>query len=349
MPFSHHSHSGQFCHHAKDSLESCILQAISKKLRIFCLTEHMPRSDPRDFYPEEDEMGLTPQDLTAAFDEYYTTAVALRDKYKEEITIIIGFEVDYIRPSMLPEIRELQEKYHFDMFIGSVHHLDEIPLDFSKELFLKAIETVEAVDSGADVEEAYNKGTKVERFPEIEITGAKGEKRLFEVYFDTQYLMLTALKPPVIGHFDLVRLKCDDYTIDFRTMKKIWEKIVRNVKFIAEYGGMVEINSAAIRKGWEYPYPGPDVLQLMKEEGIRFVLSDDSHGIAQVAFGYQKALDYLEKQGVEELWYYEWKGWERGIEDGILRPEDRYLPKIRAECVETKSTKVKDLRRIVTE
>lgn len=53
MPFSHHSHSGQFCPgHAKDSLEEVIQLAIAKKFQVFCLTEHMPRGK-EDFYPEE--------------------------------------------------------------------------------------------------------------------------------------------------------------------------------------------------------------------------------------------------------------------------------------------------------
>ena len=53
MPFSHHSHSGQFCPgHAKDSLEEVVQLAISKKFRTFCLTEHMPRGS-EDYYPEE--------------------------------------------------------------------------------------------------------------------------------------------------------------------------------------------------------------------------------------------------------------------------------------------------------
>jgi histidinol-phosphatase (PHP family) len=53
MPFSHHSHSGQFCPgHAKNSLEEVIQTAIARKIQVFCLTEHMPRSK-EDFYPEE--------------------------------------------------------------------------------------------------------------------------------------------------------------------------------------------------------------------------------------------------------------------------------------------------------
>jgi len=53
MPFSHHSHSGQFCHHAKDTLEEMIQTAISKGMRVIALTEHMPRDRIEDLYPEE--------------------------------------------------------------------------------------------------------------------------------------------------------------------------------------------------------------------------------------------------------------------------------------------------------
>lgn len=53
MPFSHHSHSGQFCPgHAKDALEDVVQTAIRRGMRVFCLTEHMPREQV-DFYPEE--------------------------------------------------------------------------------------------------------------------------------------------------------------------------------------------------------------------------------------------------------------------------------------------------------
>lgn len=52
MPFSHHSHSGQFCYHAADTLEEVIRTAIEKKMQLFALTEHMPR-EQGDLYPEE--------------------------------------------------------------------------------------------------------------------------------------------------------------------------------------------------------------------------------------------------------------------------------------------------------
>ena len=53
MVVSNHSHSGQFCGHATDTLEEVIQEAISQKFKVFSLTEHMPRDAEADLYPEE--------------------------------------------------------------------------------------------------------------------------------------------------------------------------------------------------------------------------------------------------------------------------------------------------------
>lgn len=43
----------EFCTHAVDSLEDVILEAIRQKFDTFALTEHMPRDQPSDLYPDE--------------------------------------------------------------------------------------------------------------------------------------------------------------------------------------------------------------------------------------------------------------------------------------------------------
>ena len=54
MAFTMHSHSGQFCPgHAKDQLEVIIQHAISQGYKTIGLTEHMPRYEQSDLYPEE--------------------------------------------------------------------------------------------------------------------------------------------------------------------------------------------------------------------------------------------------------------------------------------------------------
>ena len=53
MPYSHHSHSGQFCKHASGTLEEVVLEAIRKGFLVYGLTEHVPRYRQADLYPEE--------------------------------------------------------------------------------------------------------------------------------------------------------------------------------------------------------------------------------------------------------------------------------------------------------
>lgn len=53
MPFSYHSHSGQFCGHAKNTLEEMIQTAVKSGMEVYALTEHMPRDQAEDLYPEE--------------------------------------------------------------------------------------------------------------------------------------------------------------------------------------------------------------------------------------------------------------------------------------------------------
>lgn len=88
------------------------------------------------------------------------------------------------------------------------------------------------------------------------------DERLFEDYFDAQLDMLEQLKPLVVGHFDLIRLKSDDMERSFTTWPGVWNKILRNLDFIASYGGMLELNSAALRKGMTEPYPKAEICKV---------------------------------------------------------------------------------------
>ena len=88
----------------------------------------------------------------------------------------------------------------------------------------------------------------------LKISGS--EEKLYEDYYDLQYEMLKALKPRVVGHFDLIRLMSETPGRDIREWKGVWDKAVRNLKLVAQQGGWLECNSAALRKGLEEPYPG---------------------------------------------------------------------------------------------
>jgi histidinol-phosphatase (PHP family) len=215
MPYSHHSHSGQFCGHANDTLEEIIQAAIAKGFHTFSLTEHIPRPF-EDFYPGEAN-SHTVESLSKLFDDFIVEAHRLRDTFSSKIQILIGFESEYIRPSTLQLIRGILDKYTFDFFMGSIHHTHTIPIDYDRVMYEQARDKAGGTD-----------------------------ERLFEDYFDSQLEMLQELRPPVVGHFDLIRL----------------EKIQRNLEYVASYGGLLELNSSGLRKGLAEPYPCLPICQV---------------------------------------------------------------------------------------
>lgn len=231
MPYSHHSHSGQFCGHAKDTLEEVIKAAIAKGFHTFALTEHIPRPH-EDFYPEEANKH-TEESLAQLFEDFIVEAHRLRDIYSSDIYLPIGFESEYIRPSTLDIVKSILDKHKFDFFMGSVHHTHTLPIDFDRTTYEQAREKAGGTD-----------------------------EKLFEDYFDDQYEMLKALHPPVVGHLDLIRLLSDHRDADFKGMAGVWEKIQRNLEYIASYRGLLELNSAGLRKGLAEPYPCMPICQV---------------------------------------------------------------------------------------
>jgi histidinol-phosphatase (PHP family) len=198
---------------------------------------------------------------------------------------LIGFEGEWIRPSYATLVKELAANEAIDYFIGSIHHVHEIPIDYDAAMYSSAREKA----GGSD-------------------------ERLFEDYFDAQYEMLTTLKPKVVGHFDLIRLLAGDPNGDLRVWKGVWERVERNLKVIVEQGGLVEVNSAGLRKGLKEPYPMRCVVERFLEVGGKLTLSDDSHGIKHVGTNYVATIEYIESFGVSEVWTLEGKGGVSGKE-----------------------------------
>ncbi|KAM0755680.1 histidinol phosphate phosphatase H [Meredithblackwellia eburnea MCA 4105] len=275
--FSHHSHSGQFCAHAKGTLEQVVLEAISKRWSTLGLSEHVPRYRQQDLYPEEEGLGL--DHLATTFEAYVKEAWRLKQLYADKITLLVGIETEYINPEGLDRLVKLLQSHgnSIQYIVGSVHHCHEQPIDFDKPRFDNALNSL----GGKDDEERFSK--------------------LFEAYFDAQYTLLQRLKPAVVGHFDLCRLYYPDR--DFKSFPAVWDKVERNINFAVGYGGLFEINASAFRKGWTSAYPAPDVFEAIVAAGGRFTLSDDSHGPLAIGLHYDKACKYMEDQGLETLFY----------------------------------------------
>ncbi|KAI0458762.1 histidinol-phosphatase [Xylaria acuta] len=307
MAFTMHSHSGQFCPgHAKDQLEDIIKHAISLGYTTMGLTEHMPRTALEDLYPEElDE----PEESLAALEPrhraYLEEALRLQRLYAPQISLLIGFEGEWLRPAYRSLIGDLAAHPAIDYFIGSLHHVNGVPIDYDKEYYARAMASVGTSTNGTT---AHDMSTDTTSTAESGSGNGKAggveayEENMYERYYDQQYEMLTALRPRVVGHFDLVRLMSSEPGRDVRHWPGVWERIERNLAFVASYGGWLECNSSALRKGLTEPYPCRVIAEKWLSLGGKFTLSDDSHGIAQLGTNYGRALDFLSSLGVTILW-----------------------------------------------
>ncbi|KAL9058925.1 MAG: hypothetical protein Q9162_001481 [Coniocarpon cinnabarinum] len=243
------------------------------------LTEHVGRPYEH-LYPDEEADGWTPERLRQVFENFVVEAKRLKDQYATthpEVHLLIGFEGEWIDEDPVEarnRIQEIQRRYAatFDTWIGSVHHVHGIPIDYDAACFDRAL-----TKSGGD------------------------EDQLFCKYFDAQYELLTRMEPPVVGHFDLIRLKCREPDKNLRNRQGVWPRILRNLARVKDYNGVLEVNSSALRKGLQHPYPRGEVVTAWTEMGGVVVLSDDSHDPSHAGVCYDKVLKFLQDLDVREV------------------------------------------------
>lgn len=275
-------------------MDEVLARAYELNFTHFHLSEHVPRFRDQDLYPEEKEAGFTPLELEKQFESYLTKAREMQSLYARKerpMYILVGCETENIvSPHSLDQLINILGAANqatipapyvgrgtVDYIVGSVHHVFEIPIDFDKSTFEKAV--------------------RVDSYP-----------GLLSTYLDAQYEVMDRLRPEVIGHIDLFRLFDPDaaWIPDPSTSsgKLILQKMERNVRFAASYGALFEANSSAFRKGWHNEtYPGQTFLRLIKAMKGRIALSDDSHGTGQVALNFSRLRSYLLREKINEIWY----------------------------------------------
>jgi histidinol-phosphatase (PHP family) len=173
----------------------------------------------------------TPQSLQKTFEDFLVEARRLQQAYKSQINILVGCEIEFISIQYKQYIADLRQEHGIDYVVGSLHHVNGIPIDFSPELYTTALEKHQ--------NNLYD---------------------LFASYFDEQYQMLQAVHPEVVGHFDLIRIFRTESNAGIN--EEVMDKITRNVELVISYGGLFEINSRAWKKGLRDAYPQRDVFKV---------------------------------------------------------------------------------------
>jgi len=266
----HGGHSGEFCCHAGDTLEGVVRAYIDRGFAWFGLTEHMPPPDNRFLYPDEIAAGFDAEKLYDRFARYMAAARHLQRKYADAARILVAFETEAYTgaPAFAAALRRT---FHPDYIVGSVHHVNDIPIDATAARYLESA----AISGGID--------------------------GLYSDYFDRQYEMLRFLKPEVVGHFDLIRIFDPAYR-DRLERPEIRERIHRNLALIRDGNMILDYNVRALAKGMAEPYVSGPILREARRMGIAVVPGDDAHGVADVGVNIEAGMAALEAAGFDTAW-----------------------------------------------
>jgi len=263
----HGGHSGQYCNHAEDLLEDIIQKYIQLGFKKVGITEHIPPVSDFFLYPDEIKAKLTSLDINKKFEDYFKNIKDLKLKYASKIKIFAGMETETYT-GYVEHIKNLILKFKPDYIVGSVHHVDDICFDYSKEEYDKLALKLGSYDL------------------------------MYEKYFDLQYEMIKKLKPFIVGHFDLIRIYDQDYE-NRLTLPEINQKIIKNLELIKSLNLVMDFNLRPLARGEKEPYITASILKIAREMEISVVPGDDSHGIEQAGLNVDKAIKILEAYGFE--------------------------------------------------
>ncbi|MED1201600.1 histidinol-phosphatase HisJ [Heyndrickxia acidicola] len=254
-----HVHT-QYCPHgSKDAMELYVQAALKKELNCLSFTEHAPLpSGFRDPVPNNDST-MQWEDVPA----YLAEANLLRKKYKKEIEVNTGYEVDYVLGYENETIKLLKLLKANPVYsILSVHMLrapggEYVCIDYSPEEFSRIIQLFGSVE------------------------------KVYEEYFQTLkraiQMDLGPYKPKRIGHITLI----DKFSALFKSNYDYSSDINEILSLIKENNYSLDANTAGFFK--EYCgicYPPPSILEKAASLDIPLIPGSDSHAANDIAKGF---------------------------------------------------------------
>lgn len=180
----------------------------------------------------------------------------------------LGIECDFV-PGAEDRTANLLQAREFDYVVGSVHFVGEAAVDH---------EGWDVWQGRGDADEVWRR------------------------YFDALAECARSGLFDILAHPDLVKVWGKGRPLPDRDPHFFYEPAV---EAIAESGIAVEISTAGLRKPVGEIYPAAGFARMCVEAGAVFALSSDAHLPEQVGFEYERAIEYLEDLGVEEISVFE--------------------------------------------
>jgi len=236
-----------------------------------CL-ENCQDSDNTESFVQK-EVALTDQSIVMV---HYQIA----EKYKDKITVLCGFEADYIKGISKPSLTEDYAELKPDYLIGSVHYVV-----INDKIF--------AVDDSAE-----NLAVSIRDY-----CGGKAEIAVKE-YFALEREMLSKGVFTILGHADLIR-KNNGKLCMFNEKDEWYRNEIKTLADCIKRAGVIaEINTGAISRGtMDDIYPSEELLHLLHERNIPITVNSDAHSCSALDCAFERAFFKAKKAGYSELAY----------------------------------------------
>ncbi len=260
---NYHSHC-TFCD-GRSTPEDFVRFAIAAGFRAYGFSSHSP-------LPFETFWNMSKDDMP----EYLEEIERLKKKYKREIELYTGLEIDYLDTTYNPSISYFRE-LPLDYRIGSIH-------------FMPVCETL-TEENMVCIDGSFTD------FKQAVIKHYEGDiRKMVTHYFENVNAMIAAGGIDIVGHLDKIYMnghKYEGFSMDANWYQDMMEQTLLHV---ADRGLMIEINT----KNWqrkEELYPHPDYLNRIKELHIPVMVNSDCHFPDLVNSGREDAFNKLKAAG----------------------------------------------------
>jgi len=250
-----HNHTTR-CNHAEGTIDDYIKRAIELGIDIYGFSEHAPM-----------DFDLEYRLLFNNMDEYVSDVLSAKERYKDKIKILLGYEVDYLKGYMDSRVINADVDY----LIGSVHFLNR--WGFDNPAFIGEYKN-------RDIDDIWQ-----EYFDSIEAMAKTG-------YFN------------IVGHLDLIKVfnyipKKDIRLIAYNALKAIKKSkmaIELNSAGLRKPAKEIYPSKKLLQIAYELDIPITFSSDAHKIEDIGFGYKEVTEVAKEI--GYTKAVTFEEKQQI---------------------------------------------------
>lgn len=269
---NYHSHC-RYCDGSHEP-EAYIKAAIEQNVKAYGFSSHTP-------LPFASKWAMPFEKLLS----YLAEIAHLKNKYKGQIEVYTGFELDYMATDFVAW-QQWAKAFRVDYIIGSIHFIDTFAngqyweIDNTTKVFKQGLEHI--FDN--DIEAAIQR------------------------YYALTREMVQKQAPDVVGHLDKVKMHNCHALFFEEDAPWYQQEVQKTLETIANTGQIVEVNTRGIyKKQAVETYPSAWVLERMYELKLPIMLNSDAHHPSDITKEFAATAQLLRSIGFKKLQVF-WQG-----------------------------------------